>query len=224
MMDPERHITLRELQQLVRQTLDERFALPLWVSAEISEIKVNYSGHCYLELVEKGGDNGVPTAQARAVIWRSNYPRIAGYFEAETGQRLEAGIRILARVLVNYHELYGFSLQITDIDPSYSLGDMERQRQMTIAQLQRDGVWEMNREQPMPPSYSAWPSSRAPMPPVTRTSARSSGRAPTAFTSRCSTPSCRGRGRGVDHRGALLRGRTPRGVRRRGADPRRRIA
>ena len=151
MMDPERHITLRELQRLVRQTLDERFALPLWVSAEISEIKVNYSGHCYLELVEKGGDNGVPTAQARAVIWRSNYPRIAGYFEAETGQRLEAGIRILARVLVNYHELYGFSLQITDIDPSYSLGDMERQRQMTIAQLQRDGVWEMNREQPMPP-------------------------------------------------------------------------
>lgn len=72
MMDPERHITLRELQRLVRQTLDERFALPLWVSAEISEIKVNYSGHCYLELVEKGGDNGVPTAQARAVIWRSN--------------------------------------------------------------------------------------------------------------------------------------------------------
>ena len=92
MMDPERHITLRELQRLVRQTLDERFALPLWVSAEISEIKVNYSGHCYLELVEKGGDNGVPTAQARAVIWRSNYPRIAGYFEAETGQRLEAAL------------------------------------------------------------------------------------------------------------------------------------
>ena len=84
MMDPERHITLRELQRLVRQTLDERFALPLWVSAEISEIKVNYSGHCYLELVEKGGDNGVPTAQARAVIWRSNYPRIAGYFDSDT--------------------------------------------------------------------------------------------------------------------------------------------
>lgn len=144
------HITLRELQRLVRQTLDERFALPLWVSAEISEMKVNYSGHAYLELVEKGGDNGLPTAQARAVIWRSNLPRIASYFEAETGQRLEAGIRILARVLVNYHELYGFSLQITDIDPSYTLGDMERQRQMTIARLQRDGVWEMNRAQPMP--------------------------------------------------------------------------
>lgn len=144
------HITLRELQRQVKRTLDERFALPVWVSAEISEIKVNYSGHCYLELIEKGGDNGVPTAQARAVVWRSNYPRISGYFEAETGQRLAAGIKILAKVLVSYHELYGFSLQITDIDPSYTLGDMERQRQQTIAQLQQEGVWDMNREAPMP--------------------------------------------------------------------------
>ena len=144
------HITLRELQRRVKAALEGQFALPVWVSAEISEIKVNYSGHCYLELVEKGGDNGVPTAQARAVVWRSNYPRIAGYFEAETGQRLAAGIKILAKALVTYHELYGFSLQITDIDPSYTLGDMERQRQQTIAQLQQDGVWEMNREVPMP--------------------------------------------------------------------------
>lgn len=150
MIDPVRHITLRELQLRVKEVLEGTFALPLWVSAEISEIKLNRSGHCYLELVEKGGDNGVPTAQARAVIWRSHYPRIAGYFEAEAGQRLDAGIRILAKVLVTYHEIYGFSLQITDIDPSYTLGDMERQRQQTIAQLQQDGVWEMNREVPMP--------------------------------------------------------------------------
>ena len=149
-MTESQHITLRELQRRVKSALEGQFALPLWVSAEISEIKVNYSGHCYLELVEKGGDNGVPTAQARAVVWRSNYPRIAGYFEAETGQRLAAGIKILAKALVTYHELYGFSLQITDIDPSYTLGDMERQRQQTIAQLQQDGVWEMNREVPMP--------------------------------------------------------------------------
>lgn len=144
------HITLRELQQLVRQTLDERFALPVWVSAEISEIKVNYSGHCYLELVEKGEGDGLPTAQARAVIWRSHYPRIAGYFEAETGRSLAAGLRILARVHVGYHELYGFSLRITDIDPAFTLGDMERQRQQTIARLKEEGVWEMNRELPLP--------------------------------------------------------------------------
>lgn len=149
-MAESQHITLRELQRRVKSALEGQFALPVWVSAEISEIKVNYSGHCYLELVEKGGDNGVPTAQARAVIWRSHYPRISGYFEAETGQRLASGIRILAKVLVSYHELYGFSLQITDIDPSYTLGDMERQRQQTIAQLQQDGVWDMNREATMP--------------------------------------------------------------------------
>ena len=149
-MQTHSHITLSQLQRLVKEALHERFALPVWVSAEISEIKVNYSGHCYLELVEKGGDNGVPLAQSRAVIWRTAYPRIAGYFEAETGQRLAAGIKILAKVAVNYHELYGFSLQITDIDPTYTLGDMERQRQMTIAQLQKEGVWDMNREAPMP--------------------------------------------------------------------------
>lgn len=95
------------------------------MSAEIAEVKVNYSGHCYLELVEKGEGDGVPKAQARAVIWRSQYARIAAYFEAETGQRLAAGMRILAKATVNYHELYGFSLQLLDVDPAYTLGDME---------------------------------------------------------------------------------------------------
>lgn len=144
MTTPAEHISLKELQRMVKLTLDERFALPVWVSAEISEIKVNYSGHCYLELVEKGPDGGLPVAQARAVIWRSHYPRIAARFAGETGQSLVAGIRLLAKVLVSYHELYGFSLQITDIDPAFTLGDLERQRQQTIAQLQQDGVWEMN--------------------------------------------------------------------------------
>lgn len=149
-MEHSAHITLRELQRRVREALDERFALPVWVSAEIAEIKVNRSGHCYLELVEKGGDNGVPTAQARAVVWRTQYPRIAGYFEAETGRRLAAGLCILAKVLVTYHELYGFALRITDIDPAYTLGDMERQRQQTIDRLQQEGVWDMNREAEIP--------------------------------------------------------------------------
>ncbi len=141
-----RPVTLRELLHAVRQTLDERFELPVWVSAEISELKVNYSGHCYLELVEKGGENGVPTAQARAMIWNSAYPRIAARFETETGRALEPGLRILAKALVTYHEIYGFALQITDIDPSHTLGDMELQRQETIRRLQDDGVWEMNRQ------------------------------------------------------------------------------
>lgn len=145
-----RPISLRELQRAVKRTLDERFELPVWVSAEISEIKVNYSGHCYLELVEKGGADSVPVAQARAMIWAAHYPRIAARFEAETGRPLAAGLRILARALVSYHEVYGFSLQLSDIDPSFTLGDRERQRQETIRLLQEEGVWEMNRQLTLP--------------------------------------------------------------------------
>lgn len=149
-MTTSKHLTLFELQRLVKGSLTESFPLPVWVAAEISELKVNYSGHCYLELIEKGESDGVPKAQARAVIWRSNYPRIAGYFEAEAKQKLAAGISVLLKVVVNYHELYGFSLQIIDIDASYTLGDMERRRQQTIAQLKEEGIWDLNREQIMP--------------------------------------------------------------------------
>lgn len=145
------HISLSELQRRVRAVVDGAFALPLWVSAEISELKVNYSGHCYLELVEKGPTDGVPRAQARATIWRSRYAQLAPWFASQTGQPLAAGVRILARVAVTYHEIYGFSLNITDIDPSYTLGDMELRRQQTIAQLHADGVWDMNRELPLGP-------------------------------------------------------------------------
>ena len=145
------HITLSELQRRIRLTVEESFALPLWVGAEISELKVNYSGHCYLELVEKGDSDGVPRAQARATIWRSRYPQIAASFLAATGQQLSAGTKILARVTVTFHEVYGLSLNITDIDPSYTLGDMELRRQQTIAQLRAEGVWDMNRELAMPP-------------------------------------------------------------------------
>ena len=149
MTSADRHIPLSELLRRIRTTLEGTFALPLWVSAEISELKCHGSGHCYLELVEKGAD-GLPQAQARAVIWRSAYARVAGYFEAETGQRLQPGLKILAKVQANFHEVYGFSLSIGDIDPAYTLGDMERQRQLTIARLQREGVWDMNREIPLP--------------------------------------------------------------------------
>ena len=98
-------ITLGELQRRVKESLIERFPLPVWVTAEIADLKVNYSGHCYLELIEKGGHDSVPKAQARAVIWRSNYAQIAAYFEHQTGQRLGPGLRILVSVIINYHEL-----------------------------------------------------------------------------------------------------------------------
>ena len=148
------HITLSELQRHIKQALESALPLPVWVAAEVSELKVNYSGHCYMELVEKSeptkGGTAIPRAQARAVIWRSQYAMLASYFEAETGSRLAVGMKILAKVMVSYHELYGLSLQIIDLDASYTLGEVERQKQMTIAQLQRDGVWDMNREVELP--------------------------------------------------------------------------
>ena len=149
-MSSRKTITLSQLQRQVKQTLTEQFALPVWVSAEISELKVNYAGHCYLELIEKGEEDAVPKAQARASIWRNRYPHVSTYIEAETGQPLTAGIRILAQVLVSYHELYGFSLQINDIDPAFTLGEMERQKNATIRRLQEEGVGEMNRQVELP--------------------------------------------------------------------------
>ena len=136
-MPEESYISLSELQRRIKGAVEMSLPVPLWVAAEIAEIKVNHSGHCYLELVEKAepaaacrGDAGaVPKAQARAVIWRSQYAMLSSYFEAETGCRLEAGMRVLAKVLVSYHELYGLTLQVTDLDASYTLGEVERQRQ-----------------------------------------------------------------------------------------------
>lgn len=139
-------ITLLDLQRMVRATLESRFEEPMWLRAEISELKVNRSGHCYLNLVEKGASNAAPRAEARAVIWRSAYTSIASKFESATGQRLAAGIAVLVRVLVTYHEVYGFSLQIIDLDADYTLGEVERRRRETIERLHKDGIWDMNRE------------------------------------------------------------------------------
>ena len=143
-------ITLYDLQRMVRTTVEECFATPLWVSAEISELKVNRSGHCYLNLVEKGNSEGAPRAEARAVIWRNNYTQIDSMFSEATGSPLSSGIGVLVRVVVTYHEIYGFSLQIIDLDPNYTLGDVERRRRETIERLKEDGVWDMNRELSLP--------------------------------------------------------------------------
>ena len=146
----EHSLTLLDLQRMVRATLESRFRDPLWISAEISELKVNRSGHCYLNLVEKGSTDGAPRAEARAVIWKSAWAPMASMFEAATGATLRAGLRVLVRVVVSYHEVYGFSLQIIDLDPRYTLGEVERRRRETIARLQQDGVWDMNRELTLP--------------------------------------------------------------------------
>ncbi len=145
------YMTLSQLQGRIREVLCQGFAAPLWITAEIGELKVNArSGHCYLQLVEKGGRNGVPQAQAQAVIWASQYGMLASYFRGATGEELAVGMKVLFRASVSYHELYGLSLRIVDIDPLYTLGDLARQRQQTIAQLREDGVFDLNRELGIP--------------------------------------------------------------------------
>ena len=145
--------TLYELQRIIGAAIEQFLAKPVWISAEIAELKVNASGHCYLELAERDTQSAsgkAAKAQARAVIWRSLYPRLAAKFEGATGRKLSANLKILVEVAVSHHPVYGLSLQINDIDPTYTRGDIERQREITIAQLKSDGVWDMNRELSVP--------------------------------------------------------------------------
>lgn len=143
-------LTLSELQLIIKDSL--YLSLPdfYWVTAEISEIKENYSGHCYLELVEKKPEDNNIRARIRAVIWNSRYRIIRSFFENSTGESLREGIKILIRVKIEYHEIYGLSLVIFDIDPAYTLGDLAVKRQMIIRKLEEDGVLNMNKELDFP--------------------------------------------------------------------------
>ena len=143
-------LSLTELQLLIRDSL--YLALPdmYWVTAEISEIKDNYAGHCYLELVEKQSDEKNVKARARAIIWNNRYRFLKSFFENITGETLKAGLKILIRIKIEYHEIYGLSLIITDIDPSYTLGEMALKRQQIIRQLEDEGVISMNKELEFP--------------------------------------------------------------------------
>ena len=116
----------------------------------MADIKINASGHCYIELIEKNEKTGTTEAQARATIWRSQVMSTVGRFEQESGQRLTKGMKILFKATVSHHAVYGMSLQIQQIDALHTIGDMERRRQQTIEQLQKESVWNLNREQQMP--------------------------------------------------------------------------
>ena len=144
------HITLAQLQGRISIALADALPLPVWVSAEVADIKINASGHCYIELIEKNEKTGATEAQARATIWRSQVMSTIGRFEQESGQRLAKGMKILFKATVQHHAVYGMSLQIQQIDALHTIGDMERRRQQTIEQLQKEGVWDMNRSLPMP--------------------------------------------------------------------------
>ena len=143
-------ISLYELNHYIRQSL--RAALPdaYWVQAELSEVREAYNGHCYIELVQKAEQGNTYIAKARGTIWANIYKMLKPYFENATGQRFTAGIKVLVQVSVDFHEQYGLSLTVYDIDPTYTLGDMARRRREILMQLEAEGVLTLNKELPMP--------------------------------------------------------------------------
>lgn len=139
-------LSLLELNREVKKIVKENTERFYWIIAEISGLKVNYSGHCYLELVQKDEDSDKVIAQSRATIWAPNFRMIKPYFETTTGQPLVEGLSVLVRVSVEFHELYGLSLNITDIEPDYTVGELAVRRQKIIARLTEEGVIGMNQE------------------------------------------------------------------------------
>ena len=116
-----------------------------WVEAELSECREN-RGHCYMELIQKDELSATPVAKASAKCWASKWLVVRPYFERITGQRLVAGMKVLLKVYAQFHEAYGFSWIVTDIDPTYTLGDMARKRQEIINQLKAEGVFDLQKE------------------------------------------------------------------------------
>lgn len=132
--------SLSELCQNIEEVLAEEFASTYWVRAEVASLSVR--GHCYMELVEKASTKNI-AAKVRATCWQQMYGILSPYFEAETGQKLSVGMQVLLEVEVSFHAVYGLSLNIVGIDPTFTLGDMARQRQETIQRLKDDGVMDM---------------------------------------------------------------------------------
>ena len=142
-------ISLLELNRLITQTLQEHLEQSYWVVAEISEIRLAQKGHCYLEVIEKEGDH--ITAKTRATIWSYTYRNLITWFENKTGDTLRPGLKILFNATVQYHEVFGLSLNIRDIDATFTLGEKARRKAETLEKLRSEGVFDMNRELSLPP-------------------------------------------------------------------------
>ncbi len=148
-MRSETRLTLLELNGLVRNAIEMSLPDEYWVEAELSECR-EHGGHCYMELIEKDDSTNTPVARASAKCWRQTWQMLRPHFERATGQPLRAGMKVLLRVYAQYHEAYGFSWIITDIDPTYTIGDMARKRQEIIRQLKEEGIFDMQRELHIP--------------------------------------------------------------------------
>ncbi len=142
----ESSFSLSELNRRVRGAIRDSLPGAYWLRAETSDVRSNQSGHCYLEFVEKDAHTQSIIAKSRGIIWANVYRMLAPFFEKETGQAFASGLNVLVRVTVDFHELYGFSLTVVDIDPTFTLGEIARNRQRVLKQLEEDGVLSLNKE------------------------------------------------------------------------------
>ena len=138
-------LSLLELNQLVREVIELGMPDEYWVEAELSECRES-RGHCYMELIQRDNRAATPVARASAKCWASKWMLIRPYFERTTGQQLRAGMKVLLKVYPQFHEAYGFSWIVTDIDPTFTMGDMARRRQEIIRTLKEEGIFDMQRE------------------------------------------------------------------------------
>jgi len=143
-------LSLLELNGRVKSTIQFEMPDAYWVQAEISSISPSGQGHCYLELVQKDATGRSFLAKAKANIWRGTWLKLKPYFEAQTGETLKVGMKVLLQVTVTFHEVYGYSLVVQDIDPTYTMGDMARRRKEILEQLTKDGVIGLNKELEIP--------------------------------------------------------------------------
>ncbi len=143
-------ISLSELTERIQETLKLNFDSPVWIRAEISELRENPNGHCYLELIEKDSASDYLLAKSKATIWSTTYRMLKPYFESSTGQSLRSGLNVLVAVSVEFHGVYGFSLNVRDIDPTFTIGEMAARRLKIIRQLEEDGIADMNRQLVIP--------------------------------------------------------------------------
>lgn len=137
--------TLYELNSLVRQTIEDAMDQDYWVDAELSECRES-RGHCYMELIQKDEFSNTPVARASAKCWKNTWAMLQPHFERITGQPLHAGLKVRLKVYPQFHEAFGFSWIVTDIDPTYTMGDMARRRQEIIKQLKEEGVFDLQKE------------------------------------------------------------------------------
>jgi exodeoxyribonuclease VII large subunit len=143
-------LSLYDLNALVRRSLEQCLPDEYWVQAELSDVRTNSTGHCYLEFIQKDSRSNNLIAKARGTIWANVYRLLKPYFEESTGQAFVSGIKVLVQVTISFHELYGYSLTVQDIDPTYTLGDMARRRREILKQLEEEGVLTLNKELEMP--------------------------------------------------------------------------